>query len=280
MASLSSTPSCSSSGNLRFEWSSEVGRNQMRKAFAQSPANLPSGLMELVLDYSKEPAFIFTETDWKAQYGEVLPAPTLPANIESILQEDCPFVSGQKIRNTHMLVYIPTSLRGEPFNLTTVRQLSNASSPCWPMIAHFFSSSLQELDMPVTNAYWVLMPLEVFPQNRDLPYSDQKKMVAELAKKTPPDAQFCAYEAPKVFDVAICSLIKRVSFSLPFSNAYTICRESLEDNQFCVAYFDKIGLVIQPLKSQIGSNIYLTAIRKSSNLSNMSIFDRLWRWLA
>lgn len=251
----------------------------MRKAFSQSPTNLPSVLTELVLDYSKEPAFIFTETDWKAQYGDVPPEPALPANIEAILQADCPF-SGQKIRNTYMLVYIPITLKGRPLNLTMVRQLSNASSPCWPMVAHLFSPYLQELDLPVTNAYWVLMPLKVFPQNRDLPYADQKKMVAELAKKTPRDAQFCAYEAPKVFDVAICSLIKRVSFRLPFSNDYTICCESLGDNQFCVAYFDKIGLVIQPLKPQIGSNLYLTAIRKSSNISNMSMFDRLWRWFA
>src|ERR1700690_3748393 len=61
-----------------------------------------------------EPAIAFGKEKWKKHFGAVGRISRLPENIDEILESPCPIHEGQKIKDTHILVYIPKQINGQP----------------------------------------------------------------------------------------------------------------------------------------------------------------------
>ena len=59
-----------------------------------------------------------TETDY----------PDLPSNINDVMKEDCPFTSGKKLYETHMLFFMPKTCSGEP---VTIDSQANPTNGLW-----------------------------------------------------------------------------------------------------------------------------------------------------
>jgi hypothetical protein len=66
----------------------------------------------------------FGKKAWEHYFGEVDEEPALPDNINEILDSDCPFGLGKKIKETHLLVMIPTTVGGELFTPSQMIQLA------------------------------------------------------------------------------------------------------------------------------------------------------------
>jgi len=62
----------------------------------------------------------FGPADWLRYYNERVEDYDLPISIEklnNILEEDCPFTRGKKIRDTHFLFYLPKNFHGNPLTI-------------------------------------------------------------------------------------------------------------------------------------------------------------------
>lgn len=66
---------------------------------------------------------LFRKADWERYFGNVATEPPLPINIEHILNSSCPFWTGKKVSDTHLLVLIPKTIEGRSFNLNTLEEL-------------------------------------------------------------------------------------------------------------------------------------------------------------
>jgi len=59
------------------------------------------------------PPMAFGAADWKKYFGDVGVEPPLPANIDAILNGPCPIWSGKKVKETHLLMLVPSTVNGK-----------------------------------------------------------------------------------------------------------------------------------------------------------------------
>jgi len=67
-------------------------------------------------------SFVFNGDDWDTHLGNIDNEPEKPKDLEAILNSDCPFHKGKKIKETHRLILIPKTLKGQSFNLFTLNE--------------------------------------------------------------------------------------------------------------------------------------------------------------
>ncbi|MCB1073127.1 MAG: hypothetical protein KDK96_08530, partial [Chlamydiia bacterium] len=65
----------------------------------------------------------FGKAKWEKYFGDIGVEPPLPSNIEEVLNSPCPFWEGKKVKETHLLTLIPSTINGIPFNLDLMEQL-------------------------------------------------------------------------------------------------------------------------------------------------------------
>ncbi len=58
------------------------------------------------------PSMAFGSVELEKYFGKVDPAPPLPANIEQILNSPCHYWQDKKVRETHLLFYVPRRVNG------------------------------------------------------------------------------------------------------------------------------------------------------------------------
>jgi hypothetical protein len=173
------------------------------------------------------PAMVFGAKEWEEYFGKVGTEPALPSGIGDILSSTCPFWPGKQVKDTHLLVLIPSKVNGKPFNVDLLGELiqhpqggGNATQYryCSDSIKRQFGTQ-----SPVSS-YWVLMTRDVFEGSRSEKYASQKSLVAMHAKRTG-----LPYELPGVLEAAaaILSHYVRSGERLYTDNpwTYTRCRE-------------------------------------------------------
>ena len=69
------------------------------------------------------PMSAFGKAKWATYFGDIGMEPPLPPNIHQILQSPCPFWSGKKVEETHLLVLIPQTVNGKALTLDYLEQL-------------------------------------------------------------------------------------------------------------------------------------------------------------
>jgi hypothetical protein len=177
----------------------------------------------------------------------------LPENILEILESTCPTDSSKKIKDTHMLVWMPQTIimDGKEQNLTlnTFGQLIKKKHFSANKGGYRYISPeiLKQIgDKTLTKGQWVLMTKDVLEGSRGKDYSVQQTLVSDLAKKSG-----MSYEVPTVLEATVCILAEYVSKGARlFSgspNTYTRCQEKLEGDsyQVTVGGFASAGLYLR-----------------------------------
>ena len=140
-----------------------------------------------------------------------------------------------------MLVLIPETVNGKPFNLKTWGKLVKASKYryIWDAIIN------EHGNQATTKSHWVLMTKDVIEGSRNKNYTDQQALIAEFAKQTEIN-----YEVPNVLDAAIGIFMHYIRFGERLFNAdndlwtYTHCQEKAKDWQIVVGGFSPAGLSV------------------------------------
>ncbi len=105
----------------------------------------------------------FGKKRWDEFLGDIGDEPPLPENIHEILKSPCPFWSGKRIEETHMLFLIPSTIDGKALsNLKTFREIVNAQTQKngSKLSAYIFPQENFRDHQPSGQSYWVLMTKE------------------------------------------------------------------------------------------------------------------------
>ena len=151
----------------------------------------------------------FGKVEWEHYFGVVPDEPSLPNNLDEILNALCPFSGDDrvKVKDTHMLVLIPATVAGEALNLNRLQEL--IQNPKENSSGHV--TKYDHYDNDVRDAhgntgpgrsYWVLMTRDVIPGSRKNVYSEQKKLVRQH--------EGVGYTLPKALEAAVCILVEHV----------------------------------------------------------------------
>ena len=151
------------------------------------------------------PSMAFGAAAWKMYWGDVGVEKPLPPNIEEILNSPCPFWPGKKIRETHVLVYKPETVNGQPLSLAFLGELVQKPLQGNATKYEGLSTGTYPPNTPSGNSYWFLMTRDVIPESRGKSYADQQKLVATRSQKTK-----IAYEAPNVLDASLAIFSENV----------------------------------------------------------------------
>jgi hypothetical protein len=194
------------------------------------------------------PAMAIGPKEWVQYFGEVGEAPFLPADINQILNSPCPFWSGKKVSDTHLLVLVPATVDGKPFTLDLLGKLIKRPKEGGHKTEYdYYAAEVQKKlgSQSPDRSYWVLMTREVLEGSRHKRYDTQKKLVADHARRTG-----LSYELPGALGAATAILLHhartggRLYTDCP--SIYTCCRELVDEGQYPVVVggFSSEGLVV------------------------------------
>ena len=182
---------------------------------------------------------------WEQYFGSVGEEPPLPDGIEEIMNSDCPFWPGHKVRDTHLLALIPSHVGGKPLTLDYLSELiKQPQGEGYGTKYRYYLDSVREAigSQSPDRSRWVLMTKDVLPGSRDKGSEDQRKLVADHANRTG-----LAYEVPGALEAAVVMLLhhvrsgERLYSDSPYT--YTRCREKATNgNPVVVGGFSSGGL--------------------------------------
>lgn len=194
---------------------------------------------------------------WKKDFPTPPPHAPLPSNIEAILDSPCPFWSGKKVKETHLLVYKPKYLNGELIDLTSLGKAVEKPLQGNP------TRYIRDPYHPTTDTeYWFLLTTDVIPGSRNKSYYEQQSLLDEYAKKGN-----VVYEIPHLIDTVICNFIEKVRFGKHLYGrdpaTYTRCVEKAGRRLYEVGGFGLDGLdVTDGFDNNANERIGLAAQRK------------------
>lgn len=163
---------------------------------------------------------------------------SLPANIVEELRRSYEAFPGKSIKETHVLVRMPLGL--------TIKKLGVLAEKYFPWngggYRHIWSAIMNEIgNKPAEESVWLLMTTKVVDGSGNKGYSEQQKIVADLAKTA-----LISYEIPTTLEAATCILAeysrseKRLYNDSPWT--YTRCQENVRGTQVAVGGFNPRGL--------------------------------------
>jgi len=190
------------------------------------------------------PSIAFGEAKWSTYFGDIGQEPPLPANIDQILLSRCPFWSGKKVQDTHLLVLIPKTVNGQLLTLANLKEWIQNPKQGNPTKFSDWRPGGNE-NLSVASSYWVLMTKDVLEGTRNKSYTDQTKIVSQFAQNAG-----IPYQPPKLLEAAVCILTEHVSSGVRLYSdspwTYTRCEEKYENKpwQMLVGVFGAGGLVV------------------------------------
>lgn len=137
---------------------------------------------------------------WTQCIGDTGAEPSLPRKINELLNRECHFWPGKKIRETHMLVLIPKTIEGNP---VTVRYLndSNLTSKDDRNPSVLVTTEISQIVDPITvdHSRWVLITKEIVPDTVEKDYDEQARQIQMAAEKTG-----LPYSIPSILEATTC----------------------------------------------------------------------------
>ena len=208
-----------------------------------------------VHDGKRGPIPVFGAKEWIQYFGEVGEEPSLPSDIDEILDSPCPFWPGQRVKDTHLLVLMPSTVDGKAFTLDLLEELTYNSRGGGHSTQYFlYDDEVQRSsgDVYSSSSYWVLLTRDVLPGSRNKPYEAQRALIAAQSSHVDDPS----YGIPNVLEAAtaILSYYVRSGHRLyagggdVLPSASTRCTTLLEDaaeypSPFTVGRFCDRGLV-------------------------------------
>ncbi len=130
---------------------------------------------------------VFGAEEWTKYFGEVDVEPPLPGNIVSTLNSPCPFWPDRCVKDTHLLVLIPSTVGGAPYNLNLLKALIETPRCGGHGTQYrYYDRDVQAGlgDPSPSHSYWILMTRDVLPNSRGKSYTVQKELIAVHARET------------------------------------------------------------------------------------------------
>jgi len=214
-----------------------VANKQAEKTSPNPEEVLPS-LIQQKLQKEAVPEIAFGKAKWQKYFGDIGTEPPLPKDIDQILKSPCPFWSGKRVEETHLLVLVPSAVNGKAFTLNTLQELiQNPKTGNKTQYSYYHKHVKNELGNKSESAHWVLMTRDVIPESRNKKYDDQKSLVATHGKKSG-----IAYELPTALEATTAILMHYVETGkalytdeeLGSQYTYTRCQEKVKYNQWPV----------------------------------------------
>ena len=191
-----------------------------------------------VHDDEQVPIPVFGAQEWAQYFGEVGGEPSLPADIDEILNSPCPFWPGKTVKDTHLLVLMPSTVDGKAFTLDLLEELAKNPSENGHSTQYFlYDDEVQRSsgDAYPSSSYWILLTRDVLPGSRSKPYTAQQALVATQTAHI----DHTPYKIPHVLEAATAilshyvrsghRLYKGTSDALSSIATSTRCAEFLED---------------------------------------------------
>lgn len=177
---------------------------------------------------------IFGKKQWTAYMGDIPDDPCLPKGFCKILESPCPFWPEKKVKETHLLVFVPKVVNNNPLTLITLGRCASLPKkghgiPYRPFLG-LQSQSRAPLPFACSNAQsqWVLMTKFIIPQSGNKSYEEQAALLEDLAKRIKVN-----YEIPKTIEAVACMVMKYVTSQKGLfgdSSIYTRCQEIFYDS--------------------------------------------------
>lgn len=138
---------------------------------------------------------------WKS-IADIGKSDPIPKEMLKILKQPCPFFKGKQLGQTHMLVWIPSTLNGKPLTTNSLGQFvkNNGFSKNEFGYREYWSDFVAEYgDKPIEKSCWVLMTKNLIPE---INYGYMNKNI----KMLPDD-----YKVPQALEAAFCIFAKYYS---------------------------------------------------------------------
>jgi hypothetical protein len=187
--------------------------------------------------------YAFGKTKWAIHFGDIGEEPPLPDNIHEMLAGPCPVWEGRTVQETHILVLIPATVNGIPFNLRSLGEL--IQNPRQGYTTKYRNFDLgQHPDSPAKQSYWALMSRIPIQGSRTQNYPTQQRLITALTETTG-----ISYQVPKLLEAATCLLMHYVSTGQRLYNdnpwTFTRCQEIYDaDWPLVIGGFNTEGLSI------------------------------------
>lgn len=198
-----------------------LANSKRRIIMAASINGVISGVVNYFYGIPTVPEMAFGKAKWEKYFGDIGKEPSLPANIEEILNGDCPFWPEKKVRETHLLVLIPQTVNGNALTLNTLQKI--IQEPSAGKSSKYSRNLLSEIGDRLELDHWILMTKDVIPGSRNQTYDQQKKLVEKYEY----------YELLGSLEAAVAILthyVENEEFLYPWDNekrTVTRCREKL-----------------------------------------------------
>ena len=202
---------------------------------------------EALSSQSVTPPRVFGAREWGLYFGEVGEEPFLPSDIDEILNGPCPFWEGKAVKDTHLLVLIPSTVAGKPFSLDLLGELVKRPKGRGRSTKYrFYDGDIQTAlgARSPGGSYWVLMTCDVLEGSRGKRYAVQRALIAAHARETG-----LPYVLPSALEAATAILLHYVrSGERLYSDApwtYTRCQELINgEYPVIVGGFSPGGLAV------------------------------------
>ena len=187
----------------------------------------------------------FGKADWEKYFGEVGLEPSLPANIEKILNEPCSFWPDKKVKETHLLVLIPNTVNEKPFTINYLEELiQKPKSGHATKYSYYWGGAKEAVGDKSYPSHWFLMTRDIIPGSRCESYSKCCDKIANHRKKTD-----VPYELPNLLEATASILMHYVKTGEKLYNdypwIYTYSQDFFEDSiPLGVGDFSPSGLCI------------------------------------
>ena len=190
---------------------------------------------------------------------------SLPKDIREILKSD---YNGQKVIDTHMLVWIPETIKGKPVTIDNFGALLKAKPEfCYNATGYrvIWDEIVQQEGSKLVKSGWVLMTTDVISGSRNKSLAEQKLLVESLNKNGQ-----TGYRVPKIAEAIICinaqylrskESKKRLFSTEPWT--YTRCQENVQGFQTIVGRFAPSGLYVYVTRNYSdGDDIGVAGLRE------------------
>ena len=148
----------------------------------------------------------FGKKEWEKYFGDIGTEPPLPANIEEILNEPCSFWPDKKVKETHLLVLIPSIVNGKAFTMDYLEELiQKPKSGYSTKYRGYWASTKNVVGDKSYSSHWLLITSDIIPGSRGKRYSKCCELIANHRKKTG-----VPYELPHLLEATVSILVHYV----------------------------------------------------------------------
>ena len=166
------------------------------------------------------PPDAFGKAKWEKYCTVQSVEPPLPKNIEDILNSPCPIWPNKKIRETHLLFFIPETINGQFLTLNTLKKLINNHPKIKNKITCDLVGNFQDLEGQVYEPEWILITKEIISGTQKKAYSIQEEALRKYS-----------YRPLNILDIATVVVMYYIETGEALYSGSIRCAEKIGDNK-------------------------------------------------